>query len=152
MPLVSMLARSILSYTIFLASRKIVRTATDSGETLRKNFKLHRCTNCWRLYSGELSECDFCGKLVRPLYKIYKYDYYQPYHGEDPNKREGLEKQVYNDTRFVKFEPIKPPEFKVNDDRNTRRTNEQPSGANQRRNPEHAGHFGDYRRVGNSDI
>lgn len=104
MLIASMLARSIISYSIFVVSRKIVRGGIGLGESLRKGLEMHKCFNCYRLYSGEIKECRFCGEDCKPLYRVYEDDEYGPYNNSDEfEKREGLEKQVYNDTRDFKF-------------------------------------------------
>lgn len=142
MPIFTMLFRSILSYTIFLASRRIVQGSLGAGEAMKKHFKLHRCTDCWRLYSGEINECNFCGSFVKPLYKIYEEEISRPYYQRQqymPEKREGLERQVYNDTRGLKFEPLKPPQLGMKYDRQPAQNSREPSRSNQGRDRESLG-------------
>lgn len=152
MGIFSMLMRSILSYTVFLASRKIVRGGTGIGEGIKKNLRLHRCHTCWRLYSGEILRCSFCGEQVEPLYRVYKEDDYGPYERtEDFEKREGLERQIYNDSRHLKFEPLKAPRLEVTDDRNRRRTDPESSGRYKGRDSNSSRHVNDDRGEGRSD-
>lgn len=117
MGIFAMLVRSIISYTIFLTSRTIVRTGIGAIENLKLNLKLHRCSNCWRLFSGEIEICDFCYKEVAPLYGSF-----QSYDRDKYQEREGIEKQVYNDTRKFKFEPASSQKIRVNHGSNSRRT------------------------------
>jgi hypothetical protein len=148
MPIFSMLARSIVSYSIFLLSRKIVRGGIGIAEGVRKSFQLHRCENCWRLYSGEINSCSFCGEHTKPLYNVYKEDNYGPYeNSEEFERREGLERQVYNDTREFKFKPLTPRKLEVPYDRSPRRDHREPSEPNKGRGGELARcFFGD--RIG----
>lgn len=125
--ILSMLARSIISYSVFLTGRKIVNSSLGATEGIKKGLRLHRCKNCWRLYSGEIIKCTFCAENCYPLYEVYKKENYKPYDNpQEFEKREGLEKQVYNDSRELVFEP-----FQENkNDRNSRRTSPKSSRIN----------------------
>ena len=150
MDILAMLMRSILSYSIFLTSRKIVQKGAGFGESLKKNLELHRCENCWRLYSGEISSCNFCGEFCKPLYRVYEEDQYGPYNNsQEFEKREGIEKHVYNDTRNLKFEPLMAPKLEVKNDRYSRSPGSKPGNTNQRRNSSPAGYSNDDRRRSN---
>jgi hypothetical protein len=152
MGLFSMLVRSVLSYTVFLASRKIVRGGIGAGQGLKKSLKLHRCENCWRLYSGEITSCTFCGTDVVALYSEYEEDDYGPYNNSNQfDKREGLERQIYNDTQGVKFEPLKAPRTGMNNDRYSRRNGTKSGRGNQRRNSNSPRHSHDNRERGYSN-
>lgn len=152
MGLFSMLVRSVLSYTVFLASRKIVKGGIGAGHGLKRSLQLHRCENCWRLYSGELETCTYCGQGVTALYltrKEEEYGYYQ--NSNEFDKREGLERQIYNDTRGAKFEPLKPPRTEVKNDRYSGRNGTESGRGNQRRNSDSARHGHDNRERGRSN-
>jgi len=117
MPLVSMLIRSIISYSIFLLSKKIVKSSIGISGTLKKTLKLHRCTNCWRLYSGDIEECTFCNHEVTPLYQIYE----NFGNEEESDHREGIDKYVYKGFQQRRYKPLNLRGRKY--DRNTTRTN-----------------------------
>lgn len=122
--ILTMLIRSVISYTVFLSGRKIVNTSLGAGEGFKKSLKLHRCKNCWRLYSGEIVKCTFCMKHCYPLYTIHKKDNYSPYEKpQEFEKREGLERQVYNDSRDLVLEPFQ-------ERKNDKRTNSKSSRNN----------------------
>jgi len=119
MGILAMLFRSILSYTIFLSSRKIVKSTIGFAENIRHSLQLHRCISCWRLYSGYIEKCEFCSSETLPLYSDYRTNNYD----QENEEREGLEKQVYNDTRKFRFEPARASKLEVKYDRHTRRAN-----------------------------
>lgn len=68
MEIVPMFVRSLISYLIFLATRKIVHGIGGSRHSVRALFKLHRCPRCWRLYSDGDEQCPICGNGTIPLY------------------------------------------------------------------------------------
>lgn len=118
MEILAMLLRSVISYTVFLTSRNIVKKSIGFADEMKHSLKLHRCMNCWRLYSGVIETCTFCGEETTALYNLDR----------NSNKnilleeRQDLEKQVYNGTKNFKFEPLKAPRIEVKYDRSSART------------------------------
>lgn len=119
MGIFAMLIRSVISYTVFLTSRNIVREGLSFLDNMKYNLRLHRCSNCYRLYSGLIKTCTLCSSQVNPLYQIYQDIQEQVFLEE----REGIEKQIYNDTRKFKYEPMKLNKLEVKYDRSSTRTN-----------------------------
>ena len=118
MGIFAMLIRSVISYSVFLTSRNIVKESISFFDNLKLNLKLHRCHNCYRLYSGVIETCTLCNSYTTRLYQTYE-EMQQVYLEE----REGLEKQLYNDTRKYKYEPMKVNKLEVRHDRSPSRAN-----------------------------